>query len=70
MADSHNIKQADSARKGLDDFRADMHWSELFAHLQIYRQALNSIAANTCCDRCQEAALVARAAIRKAKGDE
>jgi hypothetical protein len=26
-------------------------------------EALRSIAANTCCDRCQEAALVARAAI-------
>lgn len=27
------------------------------------RTALDSIAANTCCDRCQEAALVARAAL-------
>ena len=27
------------------------------------RAALRSIAANTCCDRCQEAALVARAAL-------
>ena len=27
------------------------------------REALRSIAANTCCDRCQEAALVARAAL-------
>jgi hypothetical protein len=28
-------------------------------------RALRSIAANTCCDRCQEAALVARAALRE-----
>jgi hypothetical protein len=27
--------------------------------------ALDSIAGNTCCDRCQEAALVARAALAK-----
>lgn len=31
------------------------------------REALRSIASNTCCDGCQEAALVARAAL---KGDE
>lgn len=29
-----------------------------------YREALQSIAANGCCDRCQEAALVARKALR------
>jgi NMD protein affecting ribosome stability and mRNA decay len=29
-----------------------------------YETALKSIAANTCCDRCQEAALVAQAALR------
>jgi hypothetical protein len=29
------------------------------------REALERIAANTCCDRCQEAALVARAALTK-----
>ena len=28
------------------------------------RAALESIAENTCCDRCQEAVLVARAALR------
>lgn len=28
-----------------------------------YEEALRSIAANTCCDKCQEAALVARAAL-------
>lgn len=31
--------------------------------------ALRSIAANTCCDKCQEAALVARAALGEKKDD-
>jgi hypothetical protein len=29
--------------------------------------ALESIAANTCCDKCQEAALVAKSALAKVK---
>jgi hypothetical protein len=33
------------------------------ARCKAYRSALQSIAANTCCDRCQEAALVAKAAL-------
>ena len=33
-----------------------------------YREALESIAANTCCDKCQEAALVAKTALAAAKG--
>ena len=32
--------------------------------VQPLRKALESIAANTCCDKCQEAALVAKAALR------
>jgi hypothetical protein len=32
-------------------------------------EALRSIAANTCCDKCQEAALVARAALKGKKYD-
>lgn len=32
--------------------------------------ALESIAANTCCDRCQEAALVARAALNPDSGSK
>ena len=31
--------------------------------------ALRSIASNTCCDKCQEAALVARAALEGGKSD-
>ena len=37
--------------------------AELEAENQRLRDALRSIAANTCCDRCQEAALVAKAAL-------
>ena len=33
--------------------------------LNVYEKALNKIAANTCCDNCQEAALVARAALKE-----
>jgi hypothetical protein len=33
------------------------------AEVERLRAALESIARNTCCDRCQEAALVARAAL-------
>jgi biopolymer transport protein ExbB/TolQ len=31
---------------------------------------LSSIASNTCCDKCQEAALVARAALAELKGQD
>jgi len=31
--------------------------------IEALEKALRSIAANTCCDKCQEAALVARAAL-------
>jgi formylmethanofuran dehydrogenase subunit E len=33
--------------------------------LRAYEKALKEIAANICCDKCQEAALVARAALRE-----
>lgn len=33
-------------------------------------EALESIAKNTCCDKCQEASLVAQAAIREARDGE
>lgn len=41
----------------------------LEAERDALREALESIAANTCCDRCQEAALVARAALAKGESD-
>jgi hypothetical protein len=33
----------------------------------LYEDALKSIAANTCCDKCREAALVAEAALKRAE---
>ena len=41
------------------------HLKILTAENEIFREALESIAKNTCCDRCQEAALVARSALNK-----
>ena len=35
------------------------------AEIERLREALRSIAGNGCCDRCQEAALVARSALKK-----
>jgi hypothetical protein len=46
-----------------DDNQLEPPW-EVIARL---RRALESIAANSCCDKCQEAALVAKAALSKAK---
>jgi hypothetical protein len=37
--------------------------------LRVYETALRSIAANSCCDRCQEAALVAKAALAAATAE-
>jgi len=42
-------------------------WSEAADEIERLREALQSISNNTCCDNCQEAALVARAAL---KGDK
>lgn len=39
--------------------------AHLKAENERLREALESIAANACCDKCQEAALVARAALRR-----
>ena len=36
--------------------------------IEALEKALRSIAANTCCDKCQEAALVARAALEGKNG--
>jgi hypothetical protein len=42
---------------------------EIINRIEQLEAALRSIAANTCCDKCQEAALVARAALgEKADG--
>jgi hypothetical protein len=38
---------------------------EKHKRIEALEKALRSIAANTCCDKCQEAALVARAALER-----
>lgn len=43
---------------------------ELRQKVATLAKALRSIGANTCCDRCQEAALVARAALKAAGLDK
>ena len=43
---------------------------ELEAKLAKAMTGLNSIASNTCCDKCQEAALVARATLAELKGED
>ena len=40
-------------------------YNKLKTEIERLREALRSIASNTCCDRCQEAALVARAALKE-----
>ena len=45
--------------------RLRIAYAEKDAEADRLREALESIAANTCCDKCQEAALVARAALAK-----
>jgi len=40
-------------------------WSEAADEIERLRQVLQSISNNTCCDNCQEAALVARAALKE-----
>ncbi len=54
----------------VDSFQLASEMDALEAERDALREALESIAANTCCDRCQEAALVARAALAKGKSDE
>jgi len=39
-------------------------------YVETLETALRSIAANTCCDKCQEAALVARAALAGEKKEQ
>lgn len=49
------------------------HWdhvlmvTKLTYEIERLQEALRSIASNTCCDKCQEAALVARVALKDDK---
>jgi hypothetical protein len=47
----------------------DIACQSVSAENEALKAALRSIAANTCCDRCQEAALVAQAALRATAGE-
>ena len=49
------------------EYRANRY---LIAAAPDMAEALESIANNTCCKGCQEAALVARAALKKARGEQ
>ncbi len=42
--------------------------NEMEAEIAELKKGLQSIANNSCCDRCQEAALVARATLEKSDG--
>lgn len=57
--DSGKLLADHGCREGTEYVRADL--------LAEAVKALESIAANTCCDSCREAALVARAALAKIK---
>ena len=45
-----------------NEWKNEREWWALH-EIERLREALQSIAANTCCDKCQEAALVAKAAL-------
>ena len=56
------------------EMKRDFDWNDaadlvrfLEKRMLEFERALKSIAANTCCDRCQEAALVAKAALGRTK---
>jgi hypothetical protein len=51
-----------------EDFASDV-MTEAKARIEALEAALRSIAANTCCDKCQEAAFVACAALGEKKDD-
>jgi hypothetical protein len=57
------VEAADYERLQAEYERMNAAWSREVDENNRLRAALESIAANTCCDRCQEAALVARAAL-------
>lgn len=60
------LKLADELKNGwAGKMDAVAELRNLHAENERLREALESIAANACCDRCQEAALVAKAALRR-----
>ena len=55
--------QVDFERECREDPYADLEKQD--AEIKRLREVLQSISNNTCCDNCQEAALVARAALKE-----
>jgi hypothetical protein len=55
--------QVDFERECREDTYADLEKQD--AEIKRLRDVLQSISNNTCCDNCQEAALVARAALKE-----
>lgn len=66
LAELEAMHERGTIRRGhIDEMLTELR--RLYALNKELLEALTSIAKNTCCDKCQEAALVARAAIAKAK---
>lgn len=62
----YNVKEAEFQIKHLQGC-CESYWEEIAikkALIQRYKTALESIAKNTCCEGCQEAARVAEKALR------
>ena len=65
LADLESMHERGTIRRGhIDEMMSELR--RLHALNQELLEALISIAKNSCCDRCQEAALVAKAALAKA----
>lgn len=57
---------SDELRKLMDDDQRHQHAvTELRIEHARFKMALESIAVNTCCDKCQEAARVAQSALNR-----
>jgi len=65
---SHEVRRrANEALTNAGEPMSEVTYDALRKRLAELEAALSSIANNTCCDRCQEAALVARAALKGGK---
>ena len=60
-----DIVQRLRAREYFDTWNNEFVSKEAADEIERLRDALQSISNNTCCDNCQEAALVARAALKE-----
>ena len=58
------IAERDALAEALQGAILPKDFADIVAERDALRAALESIAANTCCDRCQEAALVASQALK------